>query len=187
MTPSIFSSLADLYKEMDAAWDKTAQAHEFQCNGCEDNCCKSLFFHHTHIEKDYLLYGFSQLASDQQQVVKKLAQEYYEQTFVQADEAESKKLFCPVNEDGKCLLYDYRPMICRLHGVPHELIRPNAFPLRGPGCEAGNFGSDPQPLLNRTPFYQQLAQIEMEYKTTTGKTTRLKESIAQILLPDTNN
>ncbi|MCK7466806.1 MAG: YkgJ family cysteine cluster protein [Desulfosudis oleivorans] len=34
------------------------------------------------------------------------------------------KPMCPLNESGRCGLYAHRPMICRLHGIPHELHPP---------------------------------------------------------------
>lgn len=33
-----------------------------------------------------------------------------------------KKWLCPLNEDSRCLLYDYRPVHCRLFGVPENTL-----------------------------------------------------------------
>lgn len=166
---------------MDTAWNKAARAYPFQCNGCEDSCCKSLFFHYTHIEKDYLLYGFSQLSLMKQQAVKKLAKTYCDTTFIRTGEIKSKNIMCPANEDGLCLLYKFRPMICRLHGIPHELNRPGSESICAPGCDAGNFSNKPYIPFDRTPFYQQMAQIEAEYKFRINSQNKIKQTIAQMI------
>jgi len=170
---------------MDAAWNKIAAQYQFNCMGCEDNCCQSLFFHHTHIERAYLRHGLNLLAPDKKQAILHRAKTYCDQTFGQNIEAKSLKLFCPVNENGRCLLYRYRPMICRLHGLPHELTRPGFTPVRGPGCPAGKFDGKPYIKFDRTPFYQQMAKIEMAFQRTVHKTGKIKQTVAQILLtPD---
>jgi len=33
-----------------------------------------------------------------------------------------ENILCPLNHDSKCLLYPYRPIRCRLHGVAEDLI-----------------------------------------------------------------
>lgn len=181
MTKDIFQELRALYSQMDRAWDKIAGQYGFQCNGCTDNCCRSLFFHHTHIEKAFLIHGFAKLDTDKQKTIEGRAREYIEHTFQTAGPPESKKLMCPANENSKCLLYAYRPMICRLHGLPHELNRPGEPPLKGNGCDAGNFDKKRYIPFDRTPFYRQMAQNEMDFRKKSGKTGRLKETIAHML------
>lgn len=182
MQTNIFQPLIDTYRQMDRQWDTIAQKYQFKCNGCEDNCCQSLFFHFTHVEKDYLIHGFKQLATDMQTESLKRARHYLNTTFTPDIPPQSKKIMCPVNESGQCLLYQYRPMICRLHGLPHELHRPGSAPVKGPGCYAGNFQEQPYFPFDRTPFYRMMAQIEMEYQTETGKAGKIKQTIAQMLL-----
>ena len=179
MTPSEFEHLAALYADMDAAYDKVAKTYDFHCQGCKDNCCTSLFFHHTHVEKAYLAYGFSTLADSDQRIIRQRADDYIKETFESQGNLESKKILCPLNQDEKCMIYAFRPMICRLHGLPYELHRPGAFPMKGPGCHAGNF--HPYTPFDRTPFYQRMAQVEMEFRTRFNKTGKIKETIAQIL------
>jgi len=38
------------------------------------------------------------------------------------DAYRGKSILCPLNKDSKCLLYPYRPIRCRLHGVSEDLI-----------------------------------------------------------------
>lgn len=185
MTITRFESIRTLFDHMDTAWDKIAAQYLFNCTGCADNCCQSLFFHHTHIESAYLRHGLDQLAPDKKQAILGRAKTYCEKTFDQTGAPKSLKLFCPANENGRCLVYDYRPMICRLHGLPHELTRPGFPPVRGPGCSAGKFNEKPYIKFDRTPFYQQMARIEIVFRRTAHKTGKIKQTIAQILVsPD---
>jgi hypothetical protein len=182
MTINLFSTIANLYKDMDNTWSKVALQYDFQCNGCEDNCCKSLFFHHTYIEKSYLIHGFSLLDKDKKKTVILKAQNYYKKTFSRGSEIKSLKIMCPLNEEGRCLLYLYRPMICRLHGLPHELCRPGSQPVRADGCNAGSFNKRSYITFDRTPFYKQMAQIEMEFRQDFNKSGKLKETVAQMII-----
>ncbi len=182
MEHEIFKPLIDLFDSMDKTWDKVAAGYCFKCNGCEDNCCKSLFFHHTYIEKTYLLNGFNGLDKNRQAVILNRAQNYYNKTFNQPEKIKSHKINCPLNENGLCILYQFRPMICRLHGLPHELQRPGSDPVKNPGCNAGLFNDKSYIKFDRTPFYQKMVQIELLFRKTMKKTGKIKESIAQILI-----
>jgi Fe-S-cluster containining protein len=182
MTNKLFRQLADIYATMDRAWNMTASQYGFQCEGCEDNCCKSLFFHHTFVEKAFLIQGFEQLAPDTKKEVRTKAMIYYQKTFPDGEMPASQKLMCPLNQDGRCLVYGYRPMICRLHGLPHELHKPGSAPFKGPGCPAGKFNETPYIPFDRTPFYKKMATVEKKFRQRTGKTEKIKETVAQMLL-----
>ncbi len=185
MKNNIFTPLIHLYEDMDAKWEIASNAYSFTCNGCKDNCCKSLFFHHTYVEQAYLRHGFSRLASDKKQQILDLAKAYCEKTFAAGNDTLSLKIMCPVNEKGRCLLYAFRPMICRLHGLPHELHRPGASPIQGPGCEAGRFENLPYYPFDRTLFYQQMTRVEMAYRQTYQLSGKSRLTISQILLSET--
>jgi Fe-S-cluster containining protein len=182
MNQTVFSPLIDLYKTMDAQWKTIADAYSFTCNGCKDNCCKSLFYHHTYIEQAFLLHGFNTLASNKKQTILDFAKVYCEKTFANGNNAQSLKMLCPINEKGRCLLYAFRPMICRLHGLPHELNRPGSELLHSPGCETGRFDAKPYVVFDRIPFYKQMTQIEMAFRLSHSKSGKLKMTVAQILL-----
>jgi len=182
MAPQTFESLAALYNAMDKAWDNIAARYPFKCSGCEDNCCKSLFFHHTYIEKAYLIQGFNTLDQTRRKKILGKAKNYCEKTFSKPFEIKSLKIFCPANEKNRCLLYAFRPMICRLHGLPHELCRPGFKPVMGRGCDAGLFDEKSYVKFDRTPFYQQMAQIESAFRQALNKTGKIKETVAQMLI-----
>jgi len=183
--PSSFSNLILLYKEMDTTWNETAKKYGFTCNGCSENCCETLFFHHTHMERAYLRHGFKSLTSFQKKEIKKKARQVI-QVMAKAEVEERKepiRIMCPANEKGRCTLYRFRPMICRLHGIPHELKRSGGTIAKSPGCLAGEslFNSQNHPF-DRTPFYQEMSRLEMQYCKAHGKTIRIKQTIAQMLI-----
>lgn len=184
--PEHFSPLVQLYHDMDKAWNQVAQQYGFQCNGCEDNCCLSLFFHHTHAEASFLEFGLQTLPGKDRKHVLTLSRDYCRQTFSEAVENQnhpaSKKIPCPLLKTDRCSLYNFRPMICRLHGLPHELHKPGLDVIKGPGCDAGKFDSRIYIPFDRTPFYKQMAAIEMNFRQLTGKTGKIKKTIAQILV-----
>jgi Fe-S-cluster containining protein len=178
----MFEALTNLYKQMDKTWNEIANFYDFQCNGCDDNCCCSLFFHHTHIEKAYLLYGFNQLESYKRTDARIRAEEYIKETFAAGKNVKSLKIMCPLNEEEKCVLYPYRPMICRLHGLPHEVRLHVAKPIFGKGCKAGYFDNKAYTAFDRTPFYKQMAQLEASWRSKTGQTDKIKETVAHMIL-----
>jgi len=185
MSTPFFNQLTTLYTEMDNTWDRIADTYSFQCNGCKDNCCKSLFFHYTQIEKDYLRYGFSNLKKSEQDRIKDLSKLFYEQTFeknAQKNDIVSQKIFCPLNLDDMCQLYKYRPMICRLHGLPHEFEKPGVEPQISPGCREGKFDEKDYVQFDRTLFYQKMAQIEISYRQYLNNYSKIRKTVAQILL-----
>lgn len=183
MTPDdVFLPLEVLYAKMDDTWNKVALQYGFACNGCEDNCCKSLFFHHTAIEKAYFLKGFTQLDTETRQLIHQKSQDWCQQTFEDVQAVESLKLFCPVNQNSQCTLYKFRPMICRLHGLPHELSIPGRERVTGPGCEAGRFEEKSYIPFDRTRFYKDMARLESEYQKAHAGTGRIKQTIAQMIL-----
>ena len=178
-----FIRLITLYDKMDAAWNDTAAKYGFTCNGCQDNCCTTLFFHHTHVEKAYLRYGFKTLGAAQRKEIKKKAKQYL-QTMAQAKkDTNPLDIMCPANKNGRCTLYSYRPMICRLHGIPHQLKKPGKLMVESPGCHAGKplFDAGDHPF-DRTPFYREMSLTEMQFCKTHGKTTRIKQTIAHMLV-----
>jgi hypothetical protein len=82
-------------------------------------------------------------------------------------------------------------MICRLHGIPHELHGPGGRVIRNPGCDeffdqCRESGRTDYIQFDRTPFYRQMAMLEKELRQKTGYVDKIKLTIAQMLvtIPD---
>lgn len=166
MIPKKFAmQLAALYSDMEAAYDEAARALGLSCQDCPDNCCDSFFYHHTYIEWAYLWEGLKALPAAKREEILGRAAAYEEESEKILAEGGRPQLMCPLNEDGLCVLYPHRLMICRLHGVPSALTRPDGQSLRFPGCFRcqGIVGEEEVSALDRTPLLQRLASLEMKW------------------------
>ena len=73
---------------------------------------------------------------------------------------------CPLNDDGLCGVYGHRLMICRMHGVPNALVRPDGRRIQFAGCfraQELTQEADDVFVLDRTPLYTDLVRLEMEF------------------------
>ncbi len=166
--PGLFRRLGGLYHRMEKQYDELARRVEFSCRGCEDNCCVSFFQHHTHIEWAYLWQGLQALPQEQRERYLERARLNVELCREALARGELPRVMCPLNDDGLCGVYAHRLMICRLHGVANTLTMPGRLPARWPGCDRFQAivrGLDPGrvPVLDRTPLYRELAELEMEH------------------------
>jgi len=182
----IFLQLANLYKRMEESYEEHARALGLSCAGCEDNCCTSYFHHHTYIEWAYFWEGFKGLPSEQQEAIEQRAQEYVEHLKQSLLAGQKPSLMCPVNEKGLCVLYSHRLMICRLHGVPNFFLQPGGGIKEFPGCFKSQKLVQSQKqvkLLDRTPFYQELAELELAFLgSKRNKVPRVKLTLAEMIV-----
>jgi hypothetical protein len=106
----------------------------------------------------------------------------------QVREAETQgnipRIMCALNEQGRCLLYACRPMICRLHGIPHELRPPGKQPVFAPGCAEFDrlCGDKKYRTLDRTMFYIALAGLEQRFKEAFGFSGKFKKTVSEFFL-----
>ncbi|MBU0674851.1 MAG: hypothetical protein KJ950_09435 [Proteobacteria bacterium] len=184
----LVARLAELYARMEAAYDRVAQILNFTCDGCPDNCCDSYFQHHTVVEWWYLQRGLRELPPERQREVRERATAYGKACDAQLEKGQRPVVMCPLNESGRCILYRYRLMICRMHGVPSQITRPDGQSIRFPGCfRCQEIPHPPQPLpeVDRTPLYRELAGLEQEIHAATGRPrSRIKMTIAEMILKD---
>jgi hypothetical protein len=170
--------LNDIYESMDRAYREGMAFYGFDCSGCQDNCCRTYFFHYTLAEYFYLLKGFSTLEAGRQREVAQRAE-------TMSDRIQKEDYLCPLNVSGRCLLYPYRAMICRLHGLPFEVQRPDGRREEGPGC--GKFERErtlkglSYRRTDRTPFYMDLANLEREIRAELHYFQRFKKTIAEMI------
>jgi len=176
--------LRDIFTAMDLEYARAASHYQFQCDGCANSCCLTRFYHHTFLEYFYFRRSFEKLDSRKKDEIIVKAEEVCRET-AKADEKDMPvRLMCPLNDDSLCTLYPFRPMICRMHGIPHELQKPGQNVIHGPGCstfdercaDKGYFKFD------RTPIYVALANLENEFKQTVGIEGKIKMTVAEMIL-----
>jgi len=176
--------LRALFAEMDAAYARAAAAAGFECRGCRDSCCRSLFHHHTHLEAIYLREGFGALPQAEREAILARARAA---AAVQGLPDGERRPMCPLNAAGRCRLYMHRPMICRLHGIAHELHPPGRPLVIGAGCaeyERARGAARQGQRFDRTPLYARMAALESEFRESEGLRNRVKLTIAEILLAE---
>ena len=190
LSEQLSAEVASIYEAMEADYDVVAKALKFSCDGCPDNCCDSYFQHHTYTEWAYLFQGFREATEEQQQSIMERAKQYLLDCAAAEARDERPQVMCPLNEDGRCILYKHRLMVCRTHGVPASMRRPDGQTLNFPGCfrcqeiVKKKFVHDSQaPHMERTPLLQRLVAVEREL---VGEKIhilpRVKLTIAQMLI-----
>ncbi len=177
-------TLAQVFGDMDRGYAQVSTDAGFICRGCDDNCCRSLFYHHTLAEHRLLMDGFNRLPPEVGGRIRQRASVLAEAHRRDSEPADTLKRMCPLNEDGRCILYDYRPMICRLHGVPSRAVMPGGMVRTWPGCD-DYYRQCPDgdaTSLDRTPIYQSMAALEKRLRQEIGFTGRLKHTIAEMIV-----
>lgn len=136
-----YESLVQDVEETIADHERATGAQLGRCGQDNDICCHR-YFDMKMIEAIYLTNHMNRvLTSDARkecvnravqlfQEARKAAQEL--EAKLEGDEVSSetvmqdifaeKRLLCPLSLDNKCLLYGYRPISCRLHGVPGATV-----------------------------------------------------------------
>jgi Fe-S-cluster containining protein len=183
---SLLERLQRVYVAMDAAYAQAAAAYGFVCNGCEDTCCRTRFHHHTLIEYLGLREGLRRLPADRQAEIRERSAAVAEQQAQDLAAGADSKPLCPLNTAGRCELYAHRPMICRLHGIPHELHPPGQSPQLGPGCAEFHrrCGRSAYHAFDRTGLYTDLARLEAQCRQAAGRWRKIRLTIAEMLLDD---
>ena len=176
--------LAALYEEMDAAYSAVAQNYGFLCRGCEDNCCRTRFYHHTVIEAAGLLTGYRGLPESQRTFGIERAHAYCQALKASARHDRPLRHLCPLNIDDRCLLYRQRPMICRLHGIPHIMRHPMRGLITGTGCHMfeASCNQTAGHTLDRTPLYTAMAALEKSLRQASGIESPVRLTVAEMIL-----
>lgn len=180
-------SVARLFQRLDRAYDRSAEQSGFACNGCRDNCCRTLFYHHTLIEVLSIHSGLNALPVDRRRRIRRAAESAIKKMTELQRRQEPIGVMCPLNEQERCVLYERRPMICRLHGIPHALRRPDGRIQTGPGCDdfyrqCGRGAAAP---LDRTPLYMAMSELEHRLREKLNYRQKIKMTVAEIIADDT--
>jgi Fe-S-cluster containining protein len=176
--------LQKIFSDIDEQYRQKADYYGFNCRGCDDNCCRTLFFHHTYIEFFYLMEGVDNLPPDIRKSLYEKAKAAKRKIAEMNQKEEPYRLMCPLNTSGLCILYDRRPMICRMHGIPHELRPPGKQTIFGPGCGAFSTrcGEKKYFPFDRTPFYIEMSNLEKELKQKLNISRKFKKTITHMLV-----
>jgi Fe-S-cluster containining protein len=182
LTPYL-ERLQGILGNMDQQYAEAAKHYGFHCNGCEDNCCRTRFYHHTYLEFLYLLKGLRTLDLQKRREIQAKAERVCRETAKADQKGMPVRLMCPLNINERCTLYPYRPMICRLHGIAHELRKPGQNVIRGSGCRMFDlrYSNQNYRKFDRTPFYFEVAKLEYEFKQAVGLSSRIKLTIAEMI------
>jgi hypothetical protein len=157
--------LEELYRKMDRAYAAIATEVGFSCKDCDgERCCTVDLTLHTTVEKQYLRKGFKNLDTSRQREI--LAR--CDSVLAAKDEDPLGDAYrdavCVLNFDGLCILYPYRPMICRVAGIPHFILKPDGKTLSREGCSRYQTliqPAHPDLKMDRTEFYREMAAIEI--------------------------
>ncbi len=180
--------LGELNQAIDAAYSDLIHRLGFSCRGCDGvKCCTVDLVLHTYAEMLYVRRGFNALPANVKAPVLARAEK-----MVKAKEADPtgdayRNSVCALNIEGLCAIYEHRPMICRLAGVPHEFKRPDGRVLQSGGCVPYQESVEPKfpaVKLDRTPFYVHMAQIEIELVKTFGRRAEPRTVAETIVLED---
>lgn len=189
LSEQMVKELEDIYEKLQQEYEKVAGELNFSCSGCPDNCCDSYFLHHTYAEWAHLWLGFRQLDPKRQQTLIARAQSYLEQCERDLANGQRPQVMCPLNEEGLCALYQHRLLVCRTHGVPATMIRPDGQTLRFPGCfrcqEIVDTRSKQEqpPHVERTQLLRKLVLLENEFlENKRHLMPKVKISIAEMLV-----
>ena len=184
MPAEIEHAVTRLFGRMDRAYRACAGKSGFVCEGCRDNCCLTRFDHHTLTEVLQVRLGLQSLPQPQRERIRAAAESALMQTADLQRRQAPVRVMCPLNANGRCVIYDRRPMICRLHGVPHLFRRPDGRVLTGPGCDdfyrqCGASGSRP---MDRTPLYTAMADVERRLRDMLNFRAKIKMTVAEMIV-----
>lgn len=187
------AELVEIFSGIDTAYAAGQKAcGGFSCTGCPDNCCTTVFHHYTLLENFYLMEGLANIDVTQANVVYMRAQMYYGEQLKNPFKLTQLRIMCPLNFNDKCIVYEHRPFICRIHGLPTVMLSPLKGTQRWGGCKRfqelhpeGKVGSGGEPteyILDRTPFMARLASLEGRLRKELVYLHKYKKTIAEMVL-----
>jgi hypothetical protein len=183
------TELVVLYEDLQAQYEDTAARLPLSCQGCPDNCCDSWFFHHTSIEWAFLWQGLRSLDARSRAALVQRAEEYREASAKLLAQGKRPQLPCPLLDQGRCRLYAFRLLVCRMHGIPAHLTLPNGQQVQFPGCFrcqeiVREYPPDRSvPSMDRTSIFTRLAQLEARFLNTQGPgLPKIKKTLAEMIV-----
>ncbi len=200
-----FAQYEALVQMVDGVFDKVKSEYpkEVFCREKCSDCCYALF-DLTLIEalylKDKFLEKFSgiekenivQLADKTDRALVKMKRDAFKKVKNGGDQLEviakmsQERVRCPLlAEDNLCVLYDHRPITCRVYGIPTSTAGQSHI------CGRTNFiQGNPYPTLNMDKIYTQLqllsAQLIKDINSTNIKMHEMLIPVSMVLVTDFN-
>ena len=167
LPPELSQEISEIYQALQEDYEKIADQIPLTCRDCPDNCCDSYFLHHTYSEWAFLWEGLRQLDNETLDRVTERAKEYVRKSSDVLAARQRPQIMCPLNEEGLCVLYQHRMLVCRMHGIPATLTRPDGQSMRFPGCfrcqeivDENYTEETDAPAMDRTLLFRRLAALE---------------------------
>ena len=162
--------------------------------GCDD-CCHQLF-QISELEAAQISLGVRELPKAEQARLRERAVRYLEdraRLTAQHGQIESwgallgegLRLPCPALEEGACLIYDHRPLICRKFGIP--LWNPDR-PGRVYACQLnfrdGEEIHDSELIQIQTALHEDSKQLQRDYNRAGGRRDEHPLTVARAIVED---
>lgn len=117
-----------LQTRLDVYFDE--QKEFIKCKAGCDLCCKNSYYPTSQLEYEYVKLGLSKnfTSKEREQISQSVLEIFIERKlFAKANPNLLDFSYkCPLLVDGKCGIYDYRPLLCRAHGlIYHDIDNPN--------------------------------------------------------------
>lgn len=96
------------------------QKEYIKCSAGCSYCCESGSFPASEIEYSFVKEGFNKLDKDTKKKIRIKSLNLYEKRYIHLQKGRDIFDFtyqCPFLENKNCLVYEYRPVICRIHGL----------------------------------------------------------------------
>lgn len=153
--------------------NRSLHGDKIRCStGCTE-CCHHLF-KITEIEADHIAGGLALLSPETREALMVRAGVYMEaRRRLLANEEERSplasagtRLACPALQDGVCLIYEFRPLICHKFGMPlYNPDRPGQIFACELNFKDGEEIADTQLIQIQTGIHQAWKQLQSEYVT----------------------
>jgi hypothetical protein len=164
----------ELAAKVDAFFTRVLSRHgeEMRCgSGCSD-CCRARLTV-TGVEAAAIREGLEALEDE--------ARERLGEQVIAGDPSACAAL----QGDGRCAIYEHRPLVCRSHGLPIRLSARRALPVID-ACpknfaSGGPASADPDCVLDQTTLSTLLHAVDKSHAEETGRAAGERVSLAEIL------
>lgn len=189
MLKDLFNEYEALMTKADVAFNRVQEDHG-SCVKCQiqcSDCCHSVFglflieaaYLHTHFHKMLDVPRRQEAMARGEQAGRELAemlervQKFNASPELQAQAMAKERVRCPLlDEEQKCVLYPFRPITCRVYGIP------TAMGGKVHACyKAGFEKGQAYPAFNLDAVYQELYRLSVELLQLAGRENKDRASL----------